>query len=103
MTAGEVLIAEDDLELRALVARALEAEGFTVRTVETAAALMESVARKAPDVLVLDVGLPDSDGRDACQALRARGIQTPVLFLTARDAVPDRVAGFAAGGDDYVV
>jgi two-component system OmpR family response regulator len=53
-------------------------------------------------VLIIDVGLPDADGRDVCQALRARGVSTPVLFLTARDAVPDRISGFTAGGDDYV-
>ena len=51
---------------------------------------------------MIDIGLPDADGRDVCQALRARGIQTPVLFLTARDAVVDRLAGFDAGGDDYL-
>src|SRR5207249_4017214 len=50
----------------------------------------------------IDIGLPDADGRDLCQALRARGIQAPVLFLTARDALVDRLAGFDAGGDDYV-
>jgi DNA-binding response OmpR family regulator len=55
-----------------------------------------------PDVLVIDIGLPDADGRDLCQALRARGVQTPVLFLTARDAVVDRISGFDAGGDDYL-
>ena len=55
-----------------------------------------------PDVLVIDIGLPDADGRDLCQALRARGVQTPVLFLTARDAVIDRLSGFDAGGDDYL-
>ncbi len=53
-------------------------------------------------MLVIDIGLPDTDGRDLCQALRARGIQTPVLFLTARDALVDRIAGFDAGGDDYL-
>ena len=53
-------------------------------------------------MLVIDVGLPDTDGRDVCQALRAQGIQTPVLFLTARDALADRIAGFDAGGDDYL-
>ena len=53
-------------------------------------------------MLVVDIGLPDADGRDVCQALRARGIETPVLFLTARDALVDRLAGFDAGGDDYV-
>ena len=57
---------------------------------------------RAPDLVILDVGLPDADGRDVCQALRAQGIQTPVLFLTARDALTDRVTGFSAGGDDYV-
>ena len=55
-----------------------------------------------PDALVIDIGLPDADGRDLCQALRARGMQTPVLFLTARDALVDRIAGFDAGGDDYL-
>ena len=59
-------------------------------------------AASLPDVLVIDIGLPDADGRDVCQALRARGIEAPVLFLTARDALADRVAGFDAGGDDYV-
>jgi two-component system OmpR family response regulator len=53
-------------------------------------------------VLVLDIGLPDADGRDVCQALRARGVASPVLFLTARDALPDRLSGFHAGGDDYL-
>ena len=53
-------------------------------------------------MLVIDIGLPDTDGRDLCQALRAAGIQTPVLFLTARDALVDRIAGFDAGGDDYL-
>src|SRR5262249_58860293 len=62
----------------------------------------EAVERSAPDVLVIDIGLPDADGRDLCQALRARGVQTPVLFLTARDAVVDRISGFDAGGDDYL-
>ena len=55
-----------------------------------------------PDLLVIDVGLPDADGRDLCQALRARGVDAPVLFLTARDAVTDLLSGFEAGGDDYV-
>jgi two-component system response regulator MprA len=54
-------------------------------------------------VLVIDIGLPDSDGRDVCQALRARGVQSPVIFLTARGALTDRLAGFHAGGDDYLV
>jgi len=59
-------------------------------------------AESAFDVIVLDIGLPDSDGRDVCQAIRARGIQTPVLFLTARGLVGDVLSGFSAGGDDYL-
>jgi two-component system, OmpR family, response regulator len=97
-----VLIAEDDGDLRALLARGLEEEGFATTAVATGAELMAAVARSAPDALVLDIGLPDADGRDACQALRAQGLHAPVLFLTARDAVVDRVAGFDAGGDDYL-
>ena len=54
------------------------------------------------DAVVLDLGLPDADGRDVCQALRAHGVAAPVLFLTARDALTDRLSGFSAGGDDYV-
>jgi two-component system response regulator MprA len=51
----------------------------------------------------MDIGLPDADGRDLCQALRARGVASPVLFLTARDAIVDRISAFNAGGDDYLV
>src|SRR5439155_7389932 len=68
----------------------------------TGALALDRVERAVPDVFVIDIGLPDADGRDLCQALRARGIQTPVLFLTARDALVDRIAGFDAGGDDYL-
>src|SRR5205814_7648152 len=68
----------------------------------TGAELLERIEQAAPDALVIDIGLPDADGRDLCQALRARGIDSPVLFLTARDALVDRVAGFDAGGDDYL-
>jgi two-component system response regulator MprA len=97
-----VLIVEDDADLRGVLSRGLREEGFTVDTVGSGHDALERVERVVPDVLVIDVGLPDTDGRDLCQALRARGIQTPVLFLTARDALVDRVAGFDAGGDDYV-
>ena len=97
-----VLIVEDDDELRGVLVRGLREEGLTVEAVATGAGLLDRVERSVPDVLVIDVGLPDSDGRDLCQALRVRGIQTPVLFLTARDALVDRIAGFDAGGDDYL-
>jgi two-component system, OmpR family, response regulator len=97
-----VIVLEDDSELRALLRRGLGEEGFEVTTASTAAELLDRMAGDEADALVVDIGLPDADGRDVVQALRARGIGTPVLFLTARDALPDRLAGFAAGGDDYV-
>jgi two-component system OmpR family response regulator len=95
-------ICEDDDELRGVVRRALEREGFTVVAVASGSEAVRAFAADGFDVLVLDVGLPDADGRDVCQALRARGVATPVLFLTARDALPDRLSGFHAGGDDYL-
>jgi two-component system response regulator MprA len=96
-----LIVVEDDPELRALVTRGLEEEGFTVTAVGDGASAI-TAAHEAVDALVVDVGLPDADGRDVCQALRAQGIGAPVLFLTARDAVTDRLAGFSAGGDDYL-
>jgi two-component system, OmpR family, response regulator len=102
MLGPRVLIVEDDAELRAVLGRGLREEGFEVEAVSSGQQALERVEHVAPDVLVIDIGLPDTDGRDLCQALRARGVRTPVLFLTARDALVDRVAGFDAGGDDYV-
>src|SRR4051812_44812789 len=98
----QIVIAEDDVELRRILIRSLAEEGFAARGVGTGGDLIAAAQRSAPDVLVVDIGLPDSDGRDVCQALRAQGIQIPVLFLTARDALTDRVSGFNAGGDDYL-
>jgi two-component system, OmpR family, response regulator len=97
-----ILVVEDDHELRAVVMRGLQEEGFATSGARTGAQAMEQISAKAPDALVIDVGLPDADGRDLCQALRAQGIQSPVIFLTARDALTDRLAGFGAGGDDYL-
>ncbi|MDX6376840.1 MAG: hypothetical protein QOE98_1143 [Gaiellaceae bacterium] len=97
-----ILVCEDDAELRRLVVRGLRADGFAAEGVGSGGALLARVGEVVPDALVLDIGLPDADGRDVCQALRARGMTAPVLFLTARDALPDRLAGFRAGGDDYV-
>jgi two-component system, OmpR family, response regulator len=97
-----ILVVEDDDLLRGALARGLREEGFVVDAVMTGTDALERLEEVAPDGLVIDVGLPDTDGRDLCQAIRARGIQTPVLFLTARDALVDRIAGFDAGGDDYI-
>jgi two-component system OmpR family response regulator len=99
---ARVLIVEDDPALRDVLVRTLRAEGFAAGGVARASELLERVGEQEPDALVIDIGLPDGDGRDLCQALRARGIDTPVLFLTARDALTDRLSGFSAGGDDYV-
>ena len=97
-----ILVVEDDEELRGVLGRGLREEGFAVEVAATGAELLERIEHTAPDALVIDIGLPDADGRDLCQALRARGIAAPVLFLTARDALVDRIAGFDAGGDDYL-
>jgi two-component system, OmpR family, response regulator len=99
-TAG---VCEDDDALRGVVRTALEREGMTVRATASGTEAVRAFGDDHPDVLVLDIGLPDADGRDVCQALRARGMTGPVLFLTARDALPDRISGFNAGGDDYLV
>jgi DNA-binding response OmpR family regulator len=101
VSAHRLIVVEDDAELRSLVARGLEEEGFAVTAVGDGAAAL-AAAREAADALVVDIGLPDADGRDVCQALRAQGVSAPVLFLTARDTVTDRLAGFSAGGDDYL-
>jgi two-component system, OmpR family, response regulator len=101
MIEPHVIVLEDDWELRSLVARGLREEGFEVTTAATAAEVI-GLGDAHADALVVDIGLPDADGRDVVQALRARGVGAPVIFLTARDALPDRLAGFAAGGDDYL-
>jgi two-component system response regulator MprA len=100
--AGTAGICEDDDALRGTLRSALERDGLEVRATASGAEAVRAFGAEPPDVLVLDIGLPDADGRDVCQALRARGVASPVLFLTARDAVPDRISGFTAGGDDYL-
>ncbi len=101
MSQPRVLVVEDDADLRELLARGLREHGFAVTTARDAASA-QALVGAGVDVLVLDVGLPDADGRDLCSALRARGVDAPVLFLTAHDRVEDRLASFAAGGDDHL-
>jgi len=101
-TVASAGICEDDDALRGVLRQALEREGLTVRATASGTEAVRAFGGDPPDVLVLDIGLPDADGRDVCQALRARGVQSPVLFLTARDALPDLLSGFHAGGDDYL-
>jgi two-component system OmpR family response regulator len=102
MRNATVFILEDDVRLNDVLVRGLRAEGFQARGFSTAHELFERLPDKPPDAFVIDIGLPDADGRDVCQALRAQGVRTPVLFLTARDALSDRLSGFSAGADDYV-
>jgi two-component system response regulator MprA len=95
-------VCEDDAALRSVLSRALRAMGHEPVVVATAAEALRAFPKSRPDVMVLDIGLPDADGRDLCLALRANGVRAPVLFLTARDGLHDKIAGFEAGGDDYL-
>lgn len=97
-----VLIVEDDALIAKGIVAGLQAHGMTADTVATAGQTQTALATTHCDVLVLDLGLPDSDGMSLLKRLRANGSTLPVLILTARDAVEDRVAGLQAGADDYV-
>jgi len=97
-----VLIVEDDAELRGILVRGLAEEGFRTEATSNGADLLRRAVAAPADALVVDIGLPDTDGRDLCQALRAQGVEAPVLFLTARDALVERLSGFRVGGDDYL-
>lgn len=99
---GRVLVVDDEAPITELLSTALRYMGYDVTTAGTGAAALESASRTPPDVIVLDVMLPDIDGFEVCRRLRADGDFVPVIFLTARDAEDDRVTGFIRGGDDYV-
>ncbi len=86
-----------------MLARTLTAEGYEVTVAADGGAALAEAERAAPDVIVLDVAMPALDGLAVCRRLRGKGLPTPILMLTARDAVPDRVAGLEAGADDYLV
>src|SRR6187200_2391721 len=101
MGTARLLVVEDDADLRSVLRRGLTEEDFEVTIVSDGAGALGPAAHEA-DALLIDIGLPDADGRDVCQALRARGVRSPVLFLSARDALTDRISGFHAGGDDYL-
>src|SRR5207253_7598726 len=86
-----------------MLRRTLAAEGHDVSAAPDGGAALAAVERAVPDLLVLDVAMPGLDGFAVCRRLRAKGLALPILLLTARDAVPDRVAGLDAGADDYLV
>ncbi|MBD0693265.1 response regulator transcription factor [Streptomyces sp. CBMA123] len=98
-----VLIAEDDRAIRDSLTRALTLEGYRVRIAADGIQTLAVLAEQRPDVLVLDVMMPAPDGLEVCRRLRAAGDRIPVLMLTARVEVPDRIAGLDAGADDYLV
>jgi DNA-binding response OmpR family regulator len=98
-----VLLVDDDPAIRRAVSVGLELEGFTVVPASGGRAALEAAARVHPAVILLDLSMPDLDGLEVLQRLRAGGDQVPVCILSARDEVDDRVAGLQAGADDYVV
>jgi two-component system response regulator MprA len=98
-----VLVVDDDAPVRRMLERTLGAEGNEVRSVADGPQALVEVERRAPDLVILDVAMPGMDGLAVCRRLRAKGLATPILLLTARDAVADRVAGLDAGADDYLV
>ena len=98
-----ILVVDDEPALRAALQRALRLEGYDVTLAENGDAALRLVQRDAPELVVLDVLMPALDGLAVCRRLRRAGDRTPVLMLTARDAVSDRVSGLDAGADDYLV
>ncbi len=98
-----ILVVDDDPGVRTALDRALRLDGYEVTTVADGESALASLALAAPDAMVLDLGLPGIDGLDVARRMREAGDDTPVLMLTARDAVNDRVLGLDAGADDYVV
>jgi two-component system response regulator MprA len=98
-----VLAVDDDPPIRRMLQRTLAAEGYEVEVAADGGAALATVERSVPDLVVLDVAMPGLDGLAVCRRLRGRGLAVPILLLTARDAVPDRVAGLDAGADDYLV
>jgi len=98
----KVLVVDDEANIRELVQVALRFHGFRVGTAATGGEALRQAAAQRPDLVILDVVLPDLDGFEVCRRLRAHGNEVPVIFLTARDTSSDTVTGLALGGDDYV-
>ncbi len=102
MPGAHLLIVDDEENLRSMLGAALRHHGFQVSTVGDGRTALDAIGELSPDLVLLDVMLPDLDGFEVCRRLRAEGDRTPVLFLTARDATDDKVRGLTLGGDDYL-
>src|SRR5436305_816725 len=98
-----VLVIDDDPPIRRMLERTFAAEGYRVEAASDGGEALAAVERSVPDLVVLDVAMPGVDGLAVTRRLRAKGLAVPILLLTARDAVADRVAGLDAGADDYLV
>ena len=103
MPGERLLLVDDEDNLRSMLEAALRHSGFEVHPAANGRDALDAVPEVKPDLIVLDVMLPDLDGFDVCQRLRQADDRTPVLFLTARDATEDRVRGLTMGGDDYLI
>src|SRR5687768_12635863 len=99
----KILVVDDEPQLRRALERALKIEGYEVALAADGDEALAAVGSASPDAIVLDVLMPKRDGLEVCRELRSRDDHTPVLMLTARDAISDRVDGLDAGADDYVV
>jgi two-component system response regulator MprA len=98
-----ILVVDDDAPIRRMLERTLDSAGYEVELAVDGGDALVSIERSVPDLLVLDVAMPGVDGIAVCRRVRSRGLATPVLLLTARDGVEDRVRGLDAGADDYLV
>jgi two-component system OmpR family response regulator len=99
---AHLLIVDDEDNLRSMLAAALQHHGFVVTTAADGRQALDVIPKERPDLVLLDVMMPDLDGFEVCRRLRTEGDRTPVLFLTARDATEDKVRGLTLGGDDYL-
>jgi two-component system OmpR family response regulator len=99
---ARLLVVDDEATILELLSGSLRLAGFEVMTAASGAEAVRAAASRPPDLVLLDVMMPDGDGFEALRRIRSGGAEVPVIFLTARDEVPDRVSGFALGADDYV-
>lgn len=102
MSKTRVLIVDDEPNIRDLLATSLRFAGFEIQTAANGTAAVAAVTESEPDIILLDVMLPDMNGFSVTKKLRSAGIQAPILFLTARDEVEDKITGLTVGGDDYL-